>query len=96
VQIPIADRLQLPSGSYYVTDLIGCDVADGDGAALGRVDDVQFIGEGVAGTPVLVVNSPQGELLIPLAQEICTRIDVVARRIEVALPEGLIDLNSGR
>ena len=94
VQIPIGDRLQLPSGSYYVTDLIGCEVVDVNGAALGRVLDVQFTGEDVAGTPVLVVNSPKGELLIPFAQEICVEIDVAARRIEVALPEGLLDLNS--
>jgi len=32
-------------------------------------------------------------VLIPLAEEICIRIDVSARRIEVNLPEGLRDLN---
>jgi ribosomal 30S subunit maturation factor RimM len=32
-------------------------------------------------------------LLIPLADDICRRIDVVARRIEVVLPEGLRELN---
>ena len=93
VQIPLADRMELPSGSYYVTDLMGCEVREKNGAALGRVRDVQFIGEGVAGTPILVVDSLRGELLIPLAQEICVAIDVGARRIEVALPEGLLDLN---
>jgi len=68
-------------------------VFDTGGEALGRVRDVQFTGEGLAGTPILVVDSPRGELLIPLAQEICVRIDVAARRIEVALPEGLRELN---
>jgi ribosomal 30S subunit maturation factor RimM len=33
-------------------------------------------------------------LLIPLAEDICRRIDVAGRRIEVVLPEGLRDLNS--
>jgi 16S rRNA processing protein RimM len=60
---------------------------------VGRVRDVQFTGEAVAGTPILVVDSPSGELLIPLAQEICVRVDVTARRIEVVLPEGLLELN---
>jgi 16S rRNA processing protein RimM len=93
VQIPIADRMPLPGGSYYVTDLIGCGVRDGDGRELGRVRDVQFTGENAPGTPLLVIDAPEGELLVPLAQEICTRIDLAARRIGVNLPEGLRDLN---
>ncbi len=95
VQIPVADRMELPSGSYYVTDLIGCGVNSRTGASLGIVTDVQFTGEGVAGTPILVLDSPRGELLIPLAHEICVSVDIAAKRIEVAPPEGLLDLNSG-
>jgi 16S rRNA processing protein RimM len=99
VQIPFADRIPLPAGSYYVTDLIGCEVrelptnAAAAAAKLGCVTDVQFTGEHLPGTPILVVDSPRGELLIPLAHEICVRIDPDARQIDVALPEGLRDLN---
>jgi len=93
VQIPLAERMPLPPGSYYVTDLIGCEVREINGAAIGRVSDVHFTGEGVNGTPLLTVASPQGELLIPLAEEICVQIDTGARRIDVSLPEGLRDLN---
>ncbi len=62
---------------------------------LGNVQDVQFPGEGegMRGTPVLEVETAQGELLIPLAEDICKRIDTVGRRIEVFLPEGLRELN---
>jgi 16S rRNA processing protein RimM len=95
VQIPFSDRMPLPGGSYYVTDLTGCEVREKGAAALGRVRDVQFIGEDVVGTPILVIDSPQGEVLIPLAQEICVRIDTAARQIEVVLPDGLLDLNLG-
>jgi 16S rRNA processing protein RimM len=93
VRIPFAKRMPLPSGSYYVTDLIGCEVWERGGVAIGCVRDVQATGEGVAGTPILVVDSPQGELLVPLAREICVRVDVEARRIELILPEGLRELN---
>lgn len=93
VQIPLAERVQLPSGRYYVTDLIGCEVREKNSAVLGIVRDVQFVGEGIAGTPILALDSSRGELLIPLAQEICVAIDVSARRIEVVLPEGLLELN---
>jgi 16S rRNA processing protein RimM len=93
VQIPLAERIPLPNASYYVTDLIGCEVCEKNSGVVGRVRDVQFTGEGAAKNPILVVDSARGELLIPLAQEICERVDVVARRIDVVLPEGLRDLN---
>ena len=95
VQIPLSERRPLPAGSYYVGDLVGCEVREKEGGTVvGRVRDVEFTGEGVAGTPLLVVDSARGELLIPLAQEICVKIDTAARRIEVILPEGLRELNS--
>ncbi len=94
VQIPLSERMVLPAGSFYVSDLLGCEVFERDGgAAVGRVRDVQFPGEDLKGTPLLEVETPRGELLVPLAQEICVAIDTSARRIEVALPEGLRELN---
>jgi 16S rRNA processing protein RimM len=94
VQIPFSERIPLPAGSFYVSDLVGCEVYEhGGGKLVGRVRDVQFPGEELKGTPVLEVDSPLGELLIPLAQEICVQIDTAARRIEVVLPEGLRELN---
>jgi 16S rRNA processing protein RimM len=63
-------------------------------ALIGSVIHVQDTGEEQAGTPILVVDVRGEELLIPLAEDICRRIDVAGRRIEVVLPEGLRDLNS--
>ncbi|HKV47715.1 MAG TPA: ribosome maturation factor RimM [Candidatus Acidoferrales bacterium] len=94
VQIPLAERVPLPQGSYYISDLAGCEVIEAGVRVLGRVREVEFIGEDLSGTPNLVVDSASGELLIPLAQDICTSIDIVGRRITVALPEGLLDLNA--
>ena len=93
VQIPFADRTELQQGSHYVSDLIGCEVRTTDGKTIGAVCDVEFTGEEVAGTPILVVDSPAGELLIPFATEICVEVDPASKRILVALPEGLLDLN---
>lgn len=93
VQVPLAERLPLPAGRYYITDLIGCEVRQRDGARLGTVRDVEMLGENTPAAPLLVVETPRGELLIPLAEEICTRIDVTARCIEVDLPEDLEELN---
>ena len=110
VLLPIEQRVVLPAGHYFLSDLMGCSVFEcredsasamasspcslsSAPALLGPVADVQFIGEGVAGTPLLAVATRGGQLLIPLADDICTRIDVLARRIEVVLPEGLRELN---
>jgi 16S rRNA processing protein RimM len=69
-----------------------CSLA-GAPALLGTVSGVQTTGAGMAGTPILEVDTTHGELLIPLAEAICVGINVAARRIDVALPEGLRDLN---
>jgi len=90
IQVPIEERATLGAGSYYVNELVGCEVWEaGALSALGFVRDVEFPG----GAPVLAIESSQGEVLVPLASEFCTQIDVKAKRIEVALPEGLRDLN---
>lgn len=91
VQVPIETRLPLPAGHYYISDLAGCEVFERVGSRLGTVREVQFTAGG--GTPLLVLDTPHGELLVPLAEEICTRVDIAARRIEVVLPEGLRELN---
>jgi 16S rRNA processing protein RimM len=107
--LPLEQRVVLPAGQYFVSELIGCSVFETPAtppalasspcslaeapALLGTVRDVQFPGEELAGTPLLEVDTSQGELLIPLAEDICTKIDPRARRIDVVLPEGLRDLN---
>jgi 16S rRNA processing protein RimM len=79
----------LPEGTYYRHDLVGCEVRDEANTSLGRVADV----EGPMERSVLVVDGPHGELLIPLAADICTRIDMETREIVVRMPDGLLELN---
>jgi 16S rRNA processing protein RimM len=92
VQVPIEERTKLEAGNYFVGDLMGCQVWEaGASAALGSVRDVEFPG----GVPLLAVDTSDGEVLVPLAAEFCLYIDVKAKRIDVKLPEGLLDLNRG-
>jgi 16S rRNA processing protein RimM len=109
VLLPFEQRVTLPAGHYFVSDLIGCAVfetpvsppavasspclIDETLMLLGTVSDVQIPGEEIAGTPLLEVETSSGEILIPLAADICTKIDISARRIEVVLSEDLRDLN---
>jgi 16S rRNA processing protein RimM len=109
ILLPIEQRVKLPAGRYFVSDLIGCSVFESARTApamasppcslaeapslLGLIGDVQFPGEEMAGTPILVVETSDGEVLIPLAEDICTKVDTAARRVDVTLPDGLRELN---
>ena len=85
-----ADALQpLPPGSYYHHDLINCAVETAGGEAIGRVTAV----EGDAAGSRLVVQSGNGEVLIPIVEGICVSIDVPGRKVVVEPPDGLLDLN---
>ncbi len=89
VAIPMEARAQVAEGEYYQSDLVGCEVFEGV-RLLGTV-----VGCQETGGPVLVeVKTAQGkELLIPFAKAIFTKIDLEQRRIDVKLPDGLLDLN---
>jgi len=90
LRVPVADLAQLPEGTFYRHDLIGCRVETPAGDAIGVVNDV----EGTLGGSRLIVDGARGEIQIPLATEICTTIDVERKRIVVDAPEGLLDLNA--
>ena len=83
------DALQpLTGAAYYHHQLVGCAVVTRDGIPVGTVVRVDG-----AGGSLLVVKGDGGEVLIPMAEDICTVVDVTARRIEVSPPEGLLELN---
>lgn len=99
VQLPVSERAPIGPGRYYISDLIGCEVWEaGAAASLGTVQGVQRAGDitrtNAPEAWVLAVATKQGEVLIPLASEICTKFDIAGRRIEVRLPEGLRELNT--
>jgi 16S rRNA processing protein RimM len=89
LRIPV-DRLQpLPGGMFYHHDLVGCRVETVGGTAIGVVRDVDT----ASGGSRLVVDGPDGEVQIPIAAEICRRIEPAAKRIVIDPPEGLLELN---
>jgi 16S rRNA processing protein RimM len=92
VRVPLEALTKLPDGTFYRHDLIGSVVETPDGATVGSVSDV----EGELGNMRLVVQGERGEVLIPLAAEICTTIDPAGKRIVVAPPDGLLEINERR
>ena len=91
--IPWEQRAPLPPHHYYLCELQGCHVIwERQGLEIGTVLEV----EPTSGVDVLHVTrlDEKGEVLIPLAQAICTRIDVATRTIVIDPPEDLLDLNA--
>jgi len=91
--VPAKSRAPLPEGQFYHDALIGCDVETVAGEAVGRVTRIDNFGS----APLLAVTDGRHpELLVPLAEAICVRIDPSARRIVIDPPEGLLDVNLTR
>src|SRR5262245_21345620 len=90
LRVPPDQLAALPAGTFYRHDLVGCRVETRDGQPVGTVRSV----EGTMAGSRLVIDSSRGEILVPLATDICTTIDVGAKRIVIEPPEGLLDLNT--
>jgi 16S rRNA processing protein RimM len=91
VAVPRSERTTLADDSVYIGDLIGCEVIDlnGGAASIGAVTDF----DSQAG--LLQVRTPGGaEALIPFAKAYLETIDIAGKRIEMRLPEGLLDINA--
>jgi 16S rRNA processing protein RimM len=84
-----ADAESLAEGQFLERQIIGSEVLTFDGESLGLVTRVMRTG----GTDLLVLQGVDGrERLIPFADEICTEVDLVAKRITIDPPAGLLDL----
>jgi len=79
---------QLPAGEYYWCDLIGLAVQTEDGEALGELVDIFETGS----NDVYVVKAGSREILIPAIEEVVLDVNLVAGRMVVRPPEGLLDL----
>jgi 16S rRNA processing protein RimM len=93
VAIPLAARAALAEDEVYTGDLIGCtlvDVAKAEPVTVGEIEEVDLTAGPVA---LLVLRGTTGEVLIPFAKSYLRKIDLEAKRVEMALPEGLVELN---
>ena len=89
IQVPRSERAALGSDEFYVSDLIGCMVTD-SGREIGRIKDVQF-GSGEA--PLLVIEGEK-EYLVPFASAYIQKIVLEQKRLEMKLPEGMLELDA--
>ena len=87
--IPESERVSLPEDTYYDWELEGCTVKLVSGEALGEVKSVLKTG----GPEILTIRTGDGkEVLVPLADDICIKIEPANKLIVIDPPEGLLDL----
>jgi 16S rRNA processing protein RimM len=97
VAIPREERATLTADEVYIGDLIGCVLVDVGGAQPKIVGEIEEVDRSAGPVPILVVRGKSAdEILIPFAKDYLRRLDVEAKRVEMALPEGLVDLNAGQ
>ncbi|HEX8814634.1 MAG TPA: ribosome maturation factor RimM [Terriglobales bacterium] len=90
LQVARAERRQLEAGWNYISDLIGCKVFDG-GREVGVIADVKF---GAGEAPLLEVSAGKRICEIPYAEAYLVKVDLGAKRIEMQLPEGMLELDA--
>ena len=66
------------------------DVGGAEPVLVGEIEDVDRSG---GAAPLLVVRGAKGEVLVPFVKSFLRKIDLDAKRVEMALPEGLVDLS---
>jgi 16S rRNA processing protein RimM len=89
VRIDAGEAVELPEGTYFDHDLVGCEVLDRMGNRLGAVKEVFRI----EGNNLLVVESAEGEFWVPAKEPICIEVSLASKQIRVDLPDGLVELN---
>lgn len=95
LQIPLESRAELEEGATYVSELVGCEVwldARPDEKLLGEIANVDLSG---GAAPLLVIRDSNGkEYLVPYAEEFLQSADLACGRIQMKLPEGLLELQA--
>ena len=82
------DLGSLAPGEYHFQQLIGCEVFQQNGELIGKVDEIVKL----PGQDLLSVSRSGAQVLIPMAKQIIIEIDVLAKKIVVNPPEGLLDV----
>lgn len=80
------DEFDLPEGTYFIADLIGLSVYDGD-VCYGKIDNVFPAG----GCDVYDIKGEK-QILFPALKENILQVDLKNKVMRVKTPEGLLDL----
>lgn len=78
-EIDKVNAVKPPAGSYYIVDLIGCDVVDDNGENLGKLNEI--LQHGAA--DVYVVIGGQRDFMFPALKDVIIDTDIATKLITV-------------
>lgn len=85
--LPLQMLPKLPKGEFYIHDLIGFEIFEND-SLIGKVNEIYDL----PNNRMFEVNYMGKDVLIPYRDEVLLNIDADSKRINVELPEGLLDV----
>ncbi|MBI3193220.1 MAG: 16S rRNA processing protein RimM, partial [Ignavibacteriae bacterium] len=77
-----------PKGSWFIHDILGCEVFIEDGTKVGTVQDILNI----SSSDVWEIKNGERVVLFPAVKEFIKKVDIKNHRILVSPPEGLFNL----
>lgn len=92
LEVALASVPEAPEGAFWQHELLGARCHDRRSGDLGRIEELVDQGGGL----LLRVVGERGELMVPFAAPFVGELDRSARRLEVDLPEGLIEACASR
>lgn len=87
LSVPLAAVPPPEEGTWYQFQLLGCRCHEATAGDLGEVVDVEEDGGGL----LLIVDDGERRLPVPFVRAFLEGVDVEAKRIDLALPPGLIE-----
>ncbi len=88
VYVLVEDRPPLPEGEYYHHQIIGLNVVDEFGTALGVITEIIETG---ANDVYVVKNADEREILLPALKQVLLNVNLDTKTMRVHLLPGLVD-----
>ena len=85
--VPKEDAVKLQNGSYFVDDVIGCEVVTEEQTTVGMITDLLSLPM----NDVWIVKKDAKEILIPAVKAIIRQVDVENKRITIHALDGLLE-----
>ncbi len=86
--VPRAELGDLPEGTYYICDLLGCSVETDTGRILGTIRDIIKTG---SNDVYVVEDDAKNQTLVPVIDECVKSVDIDAKQVIISPLKGLID-----
>ncbi|MCP4570528.1 MAG: 16S rRNA processing protein RimM [FCB group bacterium] len=90
IEIPMALARELPEGSYYQFELVGCQVIGIDGVEYGVIEEVLLY---PANDLYRIKSDKFGEILFPVVDRFIVKVDIDKKTIIIDPPDGWIEIN---